>query len=307
MADFLTRLASRTLGLAPMAEPLIAPMFAPEAPAPSITGSDEPLDAAPQAVEPVAPRAAAGLPSASPLENRERAVAARPRPDPAEARPAPPRMGETASRTSLAAPDDAFVSEFPPRRLPQRAPAAASETGDDDAHLMPAAGAPQRQSPVRRATPAATTPLGRPDSPDLFPTPAPGPADRVAAASRSALRQGRAGPSWWDGEPDETLLLPRDAVAAPLAPQTAPAGGGRDLGRAVASVTPAAEAAPPRRAERAEAAAVPASPPTIEVTIGRVEVRAVHSPAPVARPKGGAPVAPGLSLEEYLRTQGERR
>ena len=44
MADFLTRLASRTLGLAPVAEPVIAPMFAPDSSEPVIAGNDEPLE-----------------------------------------------------------------------------------------------------------------------------------------------------------------------------------------------------------------------------------------------------------------------
>jgi hypothetical protein len=41
------------------------------------------------------------------------------------------------------------------------------------------------------------------------------------------------------------------------------------------------------------------SAPIIRVTIGRVEVRAVHSPAPA--PKPAKPAPPKLSLENYLR------
>jgi hypothetical protein len=41
------------------------------------------------------------------------------------------------------------------------------------------------------------------------------------------------------------------------------------------------------------------SAPTINVTIGRVEVRAIHSPAPVR--KQSKPAAPKLSLEDYLK------
>ncbi len=61
MADFLTRLASRTLGLAPMAEPVIAPMFAPEPSLPAMTGSDEHFDASQRPPEPMF---TAGRPSA---------------------------------------------------------------------------------------------------------------------------------------------------------------------------------------------------------------------------------------------------
>ena len=41
------------------------------------------------------------------------------------------------------------------------------------------------------------------------------------------------------------------------------------------------------------------SPPVIRVTIGRIEVRAVHPPAPASKP--AKPRLPKLSLEEYLR------
>jgi hypothetical protein len=48
------------------------------------------------------------------------------------------------------------------------------------------------------------------------------------------------------------------------------------------------------------------SPPIIRVTIGRVEVRAVQSPAPT--PKSAKPPLPKLSLQEYLnkRERGSR-
>ena len=46
--------------------------------------------------------------------------------------------------------------------------------------------------------------------------------------------------------------------------------------------------------------------PTINVTIGRIEVRAVHQPAP-ARPPVAEPRAPLLSLDDYLKQrEGER-
>jgi hypothetical protein len=47
-----------------------------------------------------------------------------------------------------------------------------------------------------------------------------------------------------------------------------------------------------------------ASPPIIRVTIGRVEVRAVHPPAPT--PKTAKPTPQKVSLEDYLRKR-ERR
>ncbi len=44
----------------------------------------------------------------------------------------------------------------------------------------------------------------------------------------------------------------------------------------------------------------PPQAPAIRVTIGRIEVRAVHPPAPAPRKEEG-PQAPGLSLDEYLK------
>jgi hypothetical protein len=55
-----------------------------------------------------------------------------------------------------------------------------------------------------------------------------------------------------------------------------------------------------------EQAAEPQSPPTIQVTIGRVEVRATSQPAPAAKQKAAPPV---MSLDQYLsqRTRGGNR
>jgi len=49
-----------------------------------------------------------------------------------------------------------------------------------------------------------------------------------------------------------------------------------------------------------------AGPPTIKVTIGRVEVKAITPPVPPERAKPARP-SPHLSLEEYLKQQGQRQ
>jgi len=309
MADFLTRLASRTLGLAPMAEPVVAPLFAPDPSLPEIAGSDEALDAS-QAVEPAVTRDA--LPPLSSPTDMVRPVAPRSRPDliewPAllatEARTAPPSAGETTSRAATAASDVASVGDLPTRRRPPLSPVTASESADEDALLIPAAGGPERRSPVRPSTPTTGTPgetrsPARPDSYNSLHRPTPWTEEPVAASGRSAERQGGVAPPSWDAGPDEPLLLPLTPAKAREMRRDA---------RAAAVVTPADEPEPSQRAERGPASATSSSPPTIEVTIGRVEVRAVHPPTPVARPKPAAPVAPRLSLEEYLRNQnGGRR
>jgi len=295
MADFLTRLTSRTLGLAPIAEPVIAPMFAPDPSLPAMTDPDELAAASQQAAEPMVMPGAL-RPVLSP-ESIVRPAVPHPRPDPAEARPAPPSAGELVVRAAAPAPDDATVRDIPTQRRPQRTPAA-SEIADADALLIPSAGALRRQSLVRTPTPAETPLSAQTDSPNPSRTPTMWAEARVAATGRSAARQGRA-PSSQDVEPDELLLLPLNPVEAlSMRPD------------ARAAVTPVDEPELPRRAERGQAAAAATliSPLTIEVTIGRVEVRAMHPPAPVARPKPDAPTAPRLSLEEYLRNQnGGRR
>lgn len=66
------------------------------------------------------------------------------------------------------------------------------------------------------------------------------------------------------------------------------------------------QSSPPitRVASRIEAtrALQPQAPPTIHVTIGRVEVRATPQ---AARPPAPRPAAPRMSLEDYLRSRGE--
>jgi hypothetical protein len=49
------------------------------------------------------------------------------------------------------------------------------------------------------------------------------------------------------------------------------------------------------------------SAPTVRVTIGRVEVRAVHPPAPSQTRPPSAPRSPRLTLDDYLRERGGGR
>jgi hypothetical protein len=66
---------------------------------------------------------------------------------------------------------------------------------------------------------------------------------------------------------------------------------------------PALNAPAPRTALRARPAAVTAAPavaPTIQVTIGRIELR-VPQTAVAARQAPGRPIGPKLELDEYLR------
>ncbi len=132
------------------------------------------------------------------------------------------------------------------------------------APLQPATAAPPAQSTaaIDRVVP---------------PSSSPGPV--MASVRRSEAREG-ALPSL----PDHPSLTPKAAVA----PDVQPA---RPVIRPVIPVTQMS----PRNLPPAGIA----SPPSIQVTIGRVEVRAAPSPAARSRPQ--APTAPAVTLEDYLR------
>ena len=221
MADFLTRLASRTLGLAPVAEPVIAPMFAPDPSLPSMAGSDEDFDAL-QAPEPMLTPGA--LRPASSPESMVRPIAPRPRPDPAEARPAPPSAGEPVARAAAAAQDAAIVRDISPQRPPERI-TAANMAVDEDLLLMPSVAALRRPSLVGTPKPADTPLPAQAASPKPARTPSMWPEEPVAASDRSDVRRGRVAPSSWDVDPDELLLPLSPAQALPAKPGT------RDRGR----------------------------------------------------------------------------
>ena len=68
---------------------------------------------------------------------------------------------------------------------------------------------------------------------------------------------------------------------------------------------PANRLASPGVETRTHATSPAAGEPTIKVTIGRIEVRAVTPPAQPAKPK--KPTAPRLSLDDYLRRRDEER
>jgi hypothetical protein len=102
-------------------------------------------------------------------------------------------------------------------------------------------------------------------------------------------------------------------VAAPGAPAVIPAS---VVAPPAHAVTPAASPIPPvvpapSRFERAANARAPrpdpSAPRAIHITIGRIEVHAIHPPPP-APPQRRAPASPKISLEDYLKQRsGGRR
>ena len=284
MSDFLSRLAERSTGTPPALRPRVPSTFEPW---PAVDpGSEMPTPAAPpSAAQPA--RAGAPPPVATARPTRElRSASVAPSrtawpPTPADAPDGDDRPLEaTTSRTHSPAP------------APLAPALSAAATG-------PGADAPPRTVPA---------PASRHGAPDHSPEPA-GPARQTraaAASSRQARRQASAPPA-----PERAAPAAAPAPVAARAAAHAP--------RDEDAVAPSREAASPSADRPAGVVgrrrSGPASTPgragegtlTVEVTIGRVEVRAAPAPPPHAarRPAPG----PRVTLDEYLaeRTQAGRR
>jgi hypothetical protein len=118
--------------------------------------------------------------------------------------------------------------------------------------------------------------------------------ERIVAPAAPALRVedrfARRRTAWRDEEPEAEGKSSRSpSIVAPLSPDKRP-------GPAAVVAQPRVE--PAQRIEPPPAA--PAEPtPTIQVTIGRVEIRATSPPVPA--PKKQRPKPAVMSLDEYLR------
>lgn len=161
--------------------------------------------------------------------------------------------------------------------MPAPAPRPLIEANRD----VPVPQASESLAPTERAHPGPSAPL----SPPLTSDPA-----RVSAPAASA----------------EAAMSPRRAVSvetvtaesedAPTLSETP--------GRRPAVIVRAAPAPPPAaRPSEPVARETPPPAPTIQVTIGRIEVRAA---APAPRAASARPTPPKLTLEEYLRDGGRR-
>ena len=167
-------------------------------------------------------------------------------------------------------------------------------------HVSPAAAA---QPPA----PARTTPSGRP---------APLPAATHAAADTLPDRGGAARAAAAPAAAPHA----RPAAAQPTLPHAGATqiDSARTAGaRAAAAATPRSAAPPPQRnttpavliakahAERGarheSAPAAALAPAPVQISIGRIEIRAV--PASAERPRAAGPAAPRLSLDDYLRAR----
>jgi len=180
-----------------------------------------------------------------------------------------------------------------------RGPARQMDTPSARVYTPDARAAPTREPPPVDATirdasmplpgttppaPAAAVPLGAPPL-RARPSPPPSMADAAEAARRpegSAPAPGR-----------DTPQRAERADAVP--PSTLPR---------LAAAQAVALALPSRPAPRPAPTAPPRELPPIEVTIGRIEVRAANVAPPAPRHRGPAP---RLGLDQYLRERGDSR
>lgn len=145
--------------------------------------------------------------------------------------------------------------------------------------------------PPRSAASEGRTPLKR-QAVSAAPTSSPRPDDRSASeASAPSAAQPVAGPRQADTLRPPPAILQRE-VSVPLTPAA-------EATVVEARPTPRAErplesAPAPQRGVRETPAAVSTAPPQVQITIGRVEIRAAASP-PSPPPRG-----PAMSLDDYL-------
>jgi hypothetical protein len=159
-------------------------------------------------------------------------------------------------------------------------------------------------SPVDVAPPPLR--LVGPQSADQQPTPAPDGAIKAVSSQRSTVSGQR--PSLI-AQPLLRVPQPR-AAAARRSPPSAGAVVPDIDGRRSAGQSPISRCAEGRRGSvpgdhPLPSIKPPAPEPTVHVTIGRIEVRAIQ-PEP-ARPGPSRARAPRLSLADYLKQEGERR
>jgi len=287
MADFFSRLAERTLGMAPVVAPLIAPITAP---GPTLAASERAfqnqLDEAD--VLAAAPSRSAELPALS---------ASRDDPTPtksAGASTSPPRRMAISDSTAI--PVLCEPSSYNPGvRL-------AASTDNDrqppDDNALPDYHLPKHgENPIRQQQPEPAAPSVRVTHPiqALLEWMEPEPLRPQTVAPKTKV----------------TEESPESASPAILQADTHGIQTGRKVLRPSEPVTVHPVTGPYREPMPSESRRMeqesPSSSPTVRVTIGRIEVRAVMAPAPPS-PQRSLPAAPRLSLEDYLKQRdGGRR
>jgi hypothetical protein len=278
--DFLASIAAKAVGTAPLVEPRLPSRFEarPEGAGDFARAWEEPLEleAMPRPYPPPRRRAVAEPAGDSEPAGRQAAQTAG---------PAEPRLPDRAGKADQAPATAREVAQAPPAPVAPHRPAAARAAGPSPARepppplLVVPAGAELRDAPERVA---------------------PRPAFEIAAP---AARE------------QERLASPVAEAAAPDAAATnrigapAPAPAAQPRPPAAELTLRSPEAGPrPTRGERRAAETEPAArPPVVNITIGRIEVRApAASAARPSRPARAPSPAPE-SLADYLKRRGGDR
>lgn len=301
MPDFFTRLAERALGTQPTVRAVVPSIFAPE-----------PRLAIPRAVpaEPLAEESweengGAASPPSPPLPRRQEptvrhALDMREEPAEGETRTAGGEALESAADAEGSSRRGHEISEMrgfhrQPVNWASRAPTSAEthpRPGYEPGSTLPVERLPGKAQPIQVS--AAVEPTQQTTVAGTTPErgPAPAPPARTASAAIRRMEAEASGVASREEprSPRRTeSAFTDDAMAAPRRP---------GIPRR-APETPAA----PRHAWAAPAA--PPEAPTVRVTIGRVEVKAV---LPAQAPRSAPPSRPELSLDDYLkqRKAGQR-
>lgn len=257
MADFLTRLAERALGVAPTAQPRVASLFDPGPRVASLfaTGPRVAVDAA----------ESAALSDESRVMSGDRILLADDR------------------VPSVRSPAIAHVSSTV---LEDSSPVGPQQAVRDARDTMPSPHPMNQLSPVDSRADEGPRPESKPFVTQGKPVSRPdretsGPRGPESAGSRSKIAR-----------------IGSQSVPSSRKPITLPSQAARPVQRAE----------PIRRRDPADSVTAPSPSPTVRVTIGRVEVRAILPPPPPAARTAAVRSGPAPSLEEYLkRPNGERR
>ena len=297
MTDFLTRLAERAMGLGRVVRPVVPSRYAPDVnglqPGAPVMEDDTMPEAVPPALDAsVATDASPEVVGRYSIDALGRSVASgSTRHDVAP--------GEIGAAPTAGPPADS-PSGPPPRSATGPAPRPSPLVGFDEGDEVPSRSTPRSARPTavtaersaqRRVNqapvvPPPPTPRGRP-SDDVAPPTSSAPREAGSRAEVVAPLTGRSRFTTAPAEP--FLVVPHPRVDAWVG------GPSRELG-------PPPEPAVARPHPTVEVSPAPAGPaPTVRVTIGRIEVRAVPPPAPPEPRPAPRSAEPALSLDDYLK------
>lgn len=330
MSDFLTRLAARTLGIAPQVQPIIIPRYAPDVPDPDLPSAQEgeTPEQDPDAQSPTPSSFAPTLHSYSPQGPGAHRVR---EPDPedntdtsatgedtdtatdsGEAElPDEHRVEQPPTRASAEEPSPTDASDLPgtPDLIPGRPPSSTEDSpppptrgtrAEHEAHPEPGV----RLTPPILSTSRSTRVQVRSMSEVSTETPLSDASDgpRREDTSISAGREPdvrRDGPRSADRATQEETQRVSRTTESREPDRERPAGNLPDAYEAFERTgTPVRDY--PERSESVENA-FSRDEPKIRVTIGRIEVRAVSPPAPP--PRRTKQPTPKMSLDDYLRSR----